>query len=465
MLNTIWLGLILVAIVCGALTGRMEAVTQQSVMAAKAAVMLAIGLIGIMAFWLGMVQVAREAGLLGVMARALRPIMTRLFPEVPADHPAMSAMIMNMASNMLGLGNAATPFGLKAMIELDKLNQQKGTATNAMALFLAINTSNIALFPTGVIAIRASMGSQNATGILFTTLFATACSTCVAIIVAKTLQRLPTYRINPNDVPHQPGQDQESNEPHDIDLPDEAELGPSEVPPTPLKYKLLQWAFWSTLFVAALIHVGEEWLHTVAIHGLDAMTGGQSILGFVAAPGTTLFTLSKDILSYWLLPALMAAILLYGLSKGVKVYEALVSGAREGFDVAKRIIPYLVAILVAVAMFRASGALGLLIGAISPLTQAIGMPAEALPMALMRPLSGSGAYGILAETMRANGPDSLVGYMVSTFQGSTETTFYVIAVYFGAVQVKRVRHTLATCLIADLVGIIAAVWICVAMYG
>jgi spore maturation protein SpmB len=206
-------------------------------------------------------------------------------------------------------------------------------------------------------------------------------------------------------------------------------------------------------------------MHTVALHGLDAMTGGQSILGFVAAPGTTLFTLSKDILSYWLLPALMAAILLYGLSKGVKVYEALVSGAREGFDVAKRIIPYLVAILVAVAMFRASGALGLLIGAISPLTQAIGMPAEALPMALMRPLSGSGAYGILAETMRANGPDSLVGYMVSTFQGSTETTFYVIAVYFGAVQVKRVRHTLATCLIADLVGIIAAVWICVAMYG
>jgi spore maturation protein SpmB len=307
------------------------------------------------------------------------------------------------------------------------------------------------------------MGSQNATGILFTTLFATACSTCVAIIVAKTLQRLPKYRINPNDVTHQ--QDHEPNEPRDIDLPDEAELGPSEVPPTPFKYRLLQWAFLSTLFVAALIHVGQEWMNTVAMHGLDAMTGGQSILGFVAAPGTTLFTLSKDILSYWLLPALMAAILLYGLSKGVKVYEALVSGAREGFDVAKRIIPYLVAILVAVAMFRASGALGLLIGAISPLTQAIGMPAEALPMALMRPLSGSGAYGILAETMRANGPDSLVGYMVSTFQGSTETTFYVIAVYFGAVQVKRVRHTLATCLIADLVGIIAAVWICVAMYG
>lgn len=470
MLNAIWIALILLSIVCGSLTGKMAAVTQQSVMAAKSAVMLAIGLIGIMAFWLGMVQVAREAGLLRVLARALRPVMTRLFPEVPEDHPAMSAMIMNMASNMLGLGNAATPFGLKAMMELDKLNRHKGTATNAMALFLAINTSNIALFPTGVIAVRAAMGSTNPTAILFTTLFATFCSTCVAILVAKTLQRLPKYRIQHEEGTHldteqMASEHEEHSEEPTLTLPTEEELGPTCFPATPLKIRLLQWCFWLTLLVAALLHVTTSWLTHILTFAGESVLGWQAVVDATMATDVGLFTLSRDILSYWLLPALMASILLYGLSKGVKVYESLVAGAKEGFDVATRIIPYLVAILVAVGMFRASGALDILISGIVPFTQMIGMPAEALPMALMRPLSGSGAFGIMAEAMQANGPDSMTGYMVSTFQGSTETTFYVMAVYFGSVQVKRVRHTLATCLCADLAGVIAAVWICIMMFS
>jgi spore maturation protein SpmA len=519
MLNAIWITLLLLAIICGALTGRMEAVTQQSVMAARDAVTLALGLIGIMAFWLGMMNIAREAGLLRWIAAKIRPLMTRLFPDVPGEHPAMSAMIMNMSANMLGLGNAATPFGLKAMMELDRLNQHKGTATNAMSLFLAINTSNVALLPTGVIAIRAAMGSNNPTGIIFTTLVATFCSTIVAIFAAKLFQRLPRYRLpqpltesHPNCSIHPSGrmsiattnsqttaskqtetsaaattdavqkhqttapaqtpaadvptQDQVTKADHPpTDTAETQALGPETSPPTPLWASILQIVFWATMLIAASMHIWNGYITETASCINSASLSISSGFDALSSPPPSLFALSKDILSFWLLPMLMAALLLYGIGKGVKTYAAMVEGAKEGFEVAIRIIPFLVAILVSIGMFRASGALDLLISAIGPLVQWLGMPPETLPMALMRPLSGSGAMGIMADTMRTYGPDSLIGYMVSTIQGSTETTFYVMAVYFGVVQIKRVRHTVAVCLIADLVGILAAVWICLAMFG
>lgn len=424
-MNHIWLGLIVVSVVAAAFNGTMEAVTTASVDSAKSAVSLALGLIGVMAFWLGLMRVVQEGGLLHALARWLRPLMVRLFPEVPAEHPAMSAMIMNMASNMLGLGNAATPFGIKAMQELDRLNPHKGVATNAMVLFLAINTSNVALTPLGVIALRASLGSSDAAGIWLPTLFATTFSTCVGITAAKLLQRL--VPVGEATVPA----DTHAT-PQAVELPDEETLGadratsPSGCAVAVLTTSVLLLGFF--LFVRA---------------GLSS--------------GLSLGSVFRDAASSWLLPLLIVSMLLYGLAKRVAVYDAMIAGAREGFQVAIRIIPFLVAIIVAAGMFRASGLLDGMIRLSGPFLAVLGFPAEALPMAILRPLSGSGAYAIMAEIMQAEGPDSLVGYLVSTLQGSTETTFYVLAVYFGAVGVTRVRHALAAGLTADVAGVVGAV--------
>lgn len=424
-MNAIWLALVVASVVAAAFTGKMEPVSAASVDAAKSAVTLALGLIGVMAFWLGLMRVVQEGGLLHALARALRPVMTRLFPDVPADHPAMSAMILNIATNMLGLGNAATPFGIKAMIELDSLNPVRGVATNAMVLFLAINTSNVALAPLGVIALRASLGSANPAGIWLPTLIATSCSTAVAILAAKLLQRV---------VPPITAYAAATTPPSAVapEMPATAELG-TERPTSPLG---------CTLAVAAVaaIAVGFAlWLRA-------GLSGG-------ATTGSLLRTAG----AHWLLPTLIATMLLYGFAKRVPVYDTMIAGAKEGFQVAVRIIPFLVAIVVAAAMFRASGLLDLLVGSVSPFTEQLGFPAAALPMAILRPLSGSGAYAVMAEIMQADGPDSYVGYLVSTLQGSTETTFYVLAVYFGAVGISRIRHAVATGLLADVAGYAGAV--------
>ncbi|MCP4327872.1 MAG: spore maturation protein [Alphaproteobacteria bacterium] len=394
--------------------------------AAAGSVTLAIGLIGVMALFLGLMKVAEAGGLLRIIARTLRPIMVRLFPDVPADHPAMGAMILNMSANALGLGNAATPFGIRAMQELDRLNPCKGTATNAMALFLAINTSSVTLLPTGVIALRAAAGSNDPAGILPTTLFATICSTTAAIVAAKVYQRY--FPFPPRD--HVPISEEEAAEaaaetPTETD--DAIDENPAEAYPA--------------------------WVSTLVILGIVALIPIAIVYGKSIAP--------------WIIPSLMVGLLGFGVARRVRVYESFVEGAKDGFQVAVRIIPYLVAILVAVAMFRASGAMELLIGPLGAITGLFGLPAEALPMALLRPLSGSGAYGVLASLINdpAIGPDSYVGYLVSTFQGSTETTFYVIAVYFGAVQVRRLRHALAAALTADLAGIAGAVFIVWFLYG
>ena len=391
----------------------MEILSQAMIQSATGAVELAIGLVGVMALFLGLMKVAEAGGLLTILARLIRPLMVKLFPDVPADHPAMGAMILNLAANMLGLGNAATPFGIRAMQELDTLNPQRGTATNAMALFLAINTSSVTLLPTGVIAIRAAAGSSDPAAILPTTLFATICSTTVAVVAAKLYQRVSSVTVEDGTVLQEsPSKDEEK-----MPLNDAAQGYPL-------------------------------WVSLVALTALIGLIPVAVCYGRSVSP--------------WIIPALMVGFLGFGLVRRVRVYEVFVEGAKDGFQVAIRIIPYLVAILVAVDMLRASGVMDSVVGALGGMTGRLGLPAEALPMALMRPLSGSGAYGILASIINdpAIGPDSYTGYLVSTLQGSTETTFYVLAVYFGAVQVRRIRHSIAAALTADVAGVIFAVLAC-----
>jgi spore maturation protein SpmB len=302
------------------------------------------------------------------------------------------------------------------MQELDKLNPRPGTATNAMAMFLAINTSSVTLLPTGVMALRAAAGSANPAGVLPTTLFATTCSTVTAILAARAFQRFfPVANAG--------SQEKDTEAPGAAAQEDES-------PP------------------AQIDKAYPLWVSGLAL---------SFLLGLI--PLTVVF---GKAISPWIIPGLMVAFLVFGMVRRVRVYEVFVEGAKEGFQVAVKIIPYLVAILVAVAMFRASGAMEVMVGWLGPWTSRVGMPAEALPMALLRPLSGSGAFGVLASIINnpAIGPDSYTGYLVSTLQGCSETTFYVLAVYFGAVQVRRIRHTLAAALTGDLVGVIGSVLAC-----
>ncbi len=390
----------------------MDALSKAMVDSATGSVELALGLVGVMTLFLGLMKVAEAGGMLTILARLIRPLMVRLFPDVPAEHPAMGAMILNISANALGLGNAATPFGIRAMQELNKLNSVPGTASDSMVLFLAINTSSVTLLPTGVIALRAAAGSADPAGILPTTLFATACSTVAAIAAALLYRRF--FPIRPATTTLSP-----------VDAAEQAVEEPLQLGQGEGTYPL--------------------WVSMLALAALMALIPVTILYGKVIAP--------------WILPGLMVGFLLFGVLRRVSIYEVFVEGAKEGFQVAIRIIPYLVAILVAVGMFRASGALDAVVGFIGQWTLALGMPAEALPMALLRPLSGSGAYGVMASIIDdpAIGPDSYTGYLVTTLQGSTETTFYVLAVYFGAAQIKRIRHTLWTALTADLVAVIAAV--------
>ena len=423
-INIIWFSLVLIATVTAAYTGKMDAVTKASFDSAKAAVVLAIGLIGPMALWLGIMKVAEAGGLMRIIARGVRPVMVRLFPDVPHDHPAMSAMIMNMAANTLGLGNAATPMGIKAMQELEKLAPEKGTATNAMCLFLAINTSSVTLLPLGVITVRAGANASSPAAILIPAILATCCSTAVAILVAKLLagRNQKTLAVD-QPTPKESVKEAETVEPiHEL------------VPPGAV----------GRAFV---------WLLLIAFVGA---IGYRTMTGDAISP---LSSAGLNSMSAWLIPILISGLLIFGYLKGVKIYETITDGAKEGFTTAVRIIPFMVAIFVAIGMFRASGAMDIMITLLSPLTEAVGMPAEALAMALMRPLSGSGAFGIMSEMVN-QGPDSFLSFLVSVMQGSTETTFYVLAVYFGAVGIKRTRHALPAALCADAAGIVAAVAIC-----
>lgn len=421
-INIIWLAMILLATLTAAYTGKMDQLTKASFESTKSAVTLAIGLIGPMALWLGIMKVAEAGGLMRIIARSLRPVMIKLFPDVPPEHPAMSAMIMNMAANTLGLGNAATPMGIKAMQELDKLSTEKGTASNAMCLFLAINTSSVTILPLGVITVRAAANASNPSAILLPAILATACSTAVAILASKLLASNAVPREISSATPK-------------ADDQIEAETAKDDLFP-PGK--------WGRTFV---------WL-------LVAAFGAAIIYQIYTSPaGLTFSTASLNSLSNWLIPILISFFLIFGYLRGVKVYETVTEGAKEGFQTAVRIIPFMVAIFVAIGMFRASGAMEIMIELFSPLTAMIGMPAEALAMALMRPLSGSGAFGIMSEIVNQS-PDSFLSFLVSTMQGSTETTFYVLAVYFGSIGIQRTRHALPAALCADAAGIVSSVFIC-----
>lgn len=402
--------------------GPMERLSKAMVESAGGAVELAIGLIGVMTLFLGLMKVAEAGGLLSMISRVIRPLMVWLFPEVPPGHPAMGAMILNLSANVMGLGNAATPFGIRAMQELEKLNPHPGTATNAMVLFIAINTASVTLLPTGVIALRAAAGSTNPAGIMPTTLFATVSATLVTIFATRALQRF--FPVPRGAVPVQaaPGT------PTDPDPAESPLPGGDASDACPL------------------------WVSLLALGGVVAVIPVTIFYGKTLSP--------------WIIPGLMVAFLGFGVARRVRIYEVFVEGAKDGFQVAVKIIPYLVAILTAIGMLRASGALDAVVGGVGRYTALVGLPAEGLLMAVMRSLSGSGAYGVLASLLNnpAIGPDSYTGYLVSTLQGSSETTFYVLAVYFGAVQVKRIRHALAAGLTGDLVAVIMTVAICWILY-
>jgi spore maturation protein SpmA len=445
-LNWIWLFLILISIGYAALTGRMEDVSLALFEGADQGVKIILGFIGTMAFMLGVMQVAFDGGLRDWIARWLSPLLRRLFPDVPADHPAMSAIVMNMASNILGMGNAATPFGIKAMTELSKLNRNPEVASNSMVLFLAINTSAITLMPpSGTMAVRMAAGSTDPDAIWIPTLIATTCSTLAAVTAYYVLGRLPMFRA-PAPAPPSTASDAE-DEPADVG--DDTAL-PSLAAPEPERAPIGPVEWWRWAIVAAFGGV----LLFATVKQVAAAPPDEGVLFSVL-----------EILMSWGYLVLVAGLLLIGVVRKVAVYDSMITGGREALDVAVRIVPNLVAILAAVAMLRASGFLDMVIGAIDPLTRAVGVPAEVLPMAILRPLSGSGAFGVMSETLSAHGADSFIGMLASTLQGSTETTFYVLAVYYGAARITQGRHTLPACLSGDLAGFIGAVVACHLFFG
>ena len=392
--------------------GAMEALGAAALKAATDSVPLAFGLIGVMALFLGLMKVIEAGGALKSLARLLSPVLCRLFPEIPKNHPALGAMVMNVSANVLGLGNAATPFGIRAMEQLQSLNPRKDTASNSQVLFLTINTASITLIPTGVIALRATSGSTNPAAVVVPTLAATFVTMIIAIVVARMLQRF--FPVGEHST-HEPTEQQQSlMKPEDVE----------HLEPYPM---------WVGITVLAVI---------VALISVMVAFGDKA--------------------GHWLIPTLIVGLLAFGLYKKVRIYEMFVEGAKEGFQIAVKIIPYLVAILVAVAMFRTSGAMEMIMGPLGQLLAPLGLSSEALTMAGMRTLSGSGAFGLLASYMSdpAVGVDSYKGILLGTIYGSSETTFYVLAVYFGSVGIRRIRHALAAGLIADVVGLLAAVFFC-----
>jgi len=457
MLNWIWMGLVLLAVALGGISGQLPEVTLAAFDACKTAVMtLALPLIGLMAFWLGVMRIAEKSGLVDMLAKGLRPILIRLFPEVPAHHPAMGSMVMNMAANMLGLNNAATPLGLRAMQDLEKLNQRPGTATNAMCTFLAINTSSIQLIPATTVAILAAAGSKDPTAIIGTSFVATLFSTIAAIIVVKSLEKLPMFALPPVIQPIA----KEEIIVEEVEKP---------APLAPIRWQarvLLVLALGSFGVLFFLMAFWPAQFEAMANYVRQSLAIGGGAFAFPAdwyAKAT--YERAISVVSLMAIPFIVLMFPLYAFGRGVPVYEEFVEGAKEGFNVSIRIIPFLVAILAAVGMFRTAGGIDLISRALAVPLGWINFPSELLPMVLMRPLSGSGTTGLFAELVKTLGPDNPIVRMGGTIMGSSETTFYVLAVYFGSVAIRRTRHAVAAGLVADLVGVIAAVIICTIAFG
>tara|TARA_R100000005_G_scaffold93803_1_gene70111 strand:+ start:3286 stop:4515 length:1230 start_codon:yes stop_codon:yes gene_type:complete len=401
MLHRIWLGFFLLAFAAALVQWLLAgdaAVFQRMVTSlfdmAALAVELAIGLIGLMAFWLGVVAVGEASGLVDRLARLLSPLFTRLMPEVPRGHPAISSMTLNLSANILGLDNAATPLGIKAMKDLQTLNPHPEVATNAQILFLVLNTSSVTLFPVTILLYRAQMGAEDPAAVFIPILIATSCSTLAGLLVTAWVQR--------------------------IRLRDTVVLG-----------------FLGGAFALLLALVG--WFSTL---GADALQRQSSLI------------------SNLLIVSLIMLFLVVAHRRAVNVYDTFIEGAKQGFETAIGIIPYLLAMLVAIGVFRASGALDLVLGVLRGGVEFLGFDTlwvDAMPTALMKPLSGSGARAMMIDTMNTFGVDSFQGRLAATLQGSTETTFYTLAVYFGAVGIRRARHALGCGLAADAAGIVAAI--------
>jgi len=368
----------------------------------KTAFEISLGLTGVLSLWLGVMKVGEKGGVVNVLARLLSPVFAKLFPDIPKGHPVTGSIFMNIAANMLGLDNAATPLGLKAMEQMQELNTKKDTASNPMIMFLVLNTSGLTLIPVSIMVYRAQMGAAQPTDIFIPILLATFFSTLAGVIVTSFYQRI----------------------------------------------NLLNRTMLLTLGGACAVVAGIIW-------------------GFSQMAPDTMNRVSTTIANI-LLMTIITGFIMAGVRKKVNVYDAFIEGAKDGFTTAVRIIPYLVAILVGIGVFRASGAMDMLIGGLRWCVELTGVNAQwvdAMPTALMKPLSGSGARGMMVDAMTTYGADSFVGRLSSIFQGSTDTTFYILAVYFGSVGVSKTRHAVTCGLLADLAGIIAAIAICYLFFG
>jgi len=464
MLNWIWMGMIVVGVfvagVMGRFTGDDGIVEGMFDSIEKGVVGLVIPLSAIMMLWLGIMRLGEKSGMIQAVARFFRPLTKWLFPEVPSDHPAMSAMVMNFAANLLGLGNAATPLGLKAMQHLDELNPNKGTATNSMCTFLAINTSSVTLIPATAVAMLAARGVTEPYAIVGTTLLASVFSTAVAILAVKSFEKMPVFNRSPI-LPPESSTDME------------AAVAPANPETHPLTRKACV-----LLGVVGLIFAGIVYLETFpaqrtalqeilglsdAVLRLDAEPPKPAENPVTATPPT--WQLGVSAVSVVAIPFVIVFFIIFAALKRVPVYEEFVEGAKEGWSVAVRIMPFIVAMLAALAILRNSGTLMLLQDLLRPALELVKFPVELLPMALMRPLSGSGSQGVLAELLASETIPNVIKYMGATMYGSSETTFYVLAVYFGSVAVRRTRHALAAGLVADAAGVVSSVVVCQMMFG
>lgn len=407
-LNYIWIGFFatafLIAVVQLAMgnTEVFPAIMNSTFESAKTAFDISLGLTGVLSLWMGIMKIGERGGIVNLLARWLSPLMTRLFPDIPAGHPVFGHIFMNFSANMLGLDNAATPLGLKAMEGLQELNTKKDTATNAMIMFLVLNTSGLCLIPVGVMVYRAQMGAEQPTDVFIPILIATTIATLAGMVITSIYQR--------------------------INLFNRVILG--------------------TVAGLCLIVAGVIWMGTQ----VDRETMN------------TWSTTAANVILF----SIIMTFILSGLRHKVNVYEAFVEGAKGGFETAIRIIPYLVAILVAIGVFRASGAMDFLIGGIGRAVEACGGNSDyvaALPTAIMKPLSGSGARGMMVDAMQNYGADSFVGRLSCIFQGATDTTFYILAVYFGSVGVRKTRHAVTAGLLTDLCGVIAALVVGYIFFG
>jgi spore maturation protein SpmA len=457
MLNAIWLAMLLVAVLVAAFTGKLPEVTAGAFEGAEKAVMkVALPLLGVWAIWLGIMRLAERSGLVQLLAAALRPLMRWLFPEVPAGHPAVGAMVMNMAANMLGLGNAATPLGLRAMRLLESLNPRPGTATNAMCTFLAINTASIQILPLTAIGILVTQGAKGATAIVITAFLATVCAATSGVLAAKFLERLPFFRADPG--PGDPT-DAKTAEAAPVETLD---LEKVELRPLTGVQKLWIGLFFAAFFAAFLLLWMPEFFTGIFASIHPGWTAPSAPADF-AGKGLGVRALMS--ISLLAIPFLLSFFPLYAALRGVKVYEQFVEGAKEAWGTAQRTIPYLVAMLVAIGMLQKAGVIDLLTRALSPALRVVGFPAELVPMVLMRPLSGSATNGIFIDLVtRLGEPDGFISRLAGTIYGSTETTFYVLAVYFGSVSIRRTRHAVAAGLTADAVAVIASTILCTLMF-